>query len=451
VTHTDAAARPDSTARADSNAGAAGGTRLRVRTVAVDETAPLVPRLDPRHPLLWMRRGEGLIGIGEALRIETSGATRIEDAASAWRAVAAAADVDDRVGLPGSGLVAFGAIAFADESAATSVLVVPEIVLGRRDGRAWVTRIERADAASEPPAPVELPAPAPKRDVPRVRFDPGSVPPEAYTAAVAEAVRRIDAGEFEKVVLARELRGSLQEDAGLRAALAKLADDYPDTWVFAVDGLIGASPETLVRVDHGTVSARVLAGTASRGADAASDRTQAARLAASHKDLAEHALAVESAVLTLAPHTARLDASPEPFTLQLPNLWHLATDLKGTLGDGSSSLELVRAMHPTAAVAGTPRDVALRAIAELEGFDRGRYAGPVGWVDADGDGEWAIALRCAQVEPDGTVRAYAGCGIVHDSVAAEELAETDMKFRPIVEAFGAPPPSPPVPSVPPVE
>ncbi|MGR2752130.1 isochorismate synthase [Agromyces arachidis] len=435
MTRTDAAARP-----------AATDTRLRVRTVAVDETAPLVPRLDPRHPLLWMRRGEGIIGLGEALRIETRGPDRIEEAARAWRRLADAADLDDRVGLPGSGLVAFGAIAFADESAATSVLVVPEIVLGRREGRAWVTRIEVLDAASAGPAPpVELPEPAPKRQVPRVRFSPGALPPEAYTAAVDEAVRRIDDARFEKVVLARQLVGELHEGAGLRAALAKLADDYPDTWVFAVDGLIGASPETLVRVDHGTVSARVLAGTASRGADAASDRDRAARLAASHKDLAEHALAVESAVATLAPHTARLDASPEPFTLQLPNLWHLATDLKGTLGDGSSSLDLVRAMHPTAAVAGTPREVALATIAELEGFDRGRYAGPVGWIDGDGDGEWAIALRCAQVHPDGRVEAYAGCGIVHDSVPGDELAETAMKFRPIVEAFGGPPPSPPVP------
>jgi menaquinone-specific isochorismate synthase len=436
VTRTDAAAPP------------AADTRLRVRTVPVDETAPLVPRLDPRHPLLWMRRGEGMIGLGEVLRIETAGPDRVERAADGWRRLAAAADVDDRVGLPGSGLVAFGAIAFADESAATSVLVVPEIVLGRRDGRAWVTRIELLDAtsaAAAPAAPVEMPEPSPKRDVPRVRFEPGAMPPSAYTAAVGEAVRRIDDGLFEKVVLAREITGELHEDAGLRAALAKLADEYPDTWVFAVDGLIGASPETLVRVDHGTVSARVLAGTASRGRDATADREQAARLASSHKDLAEHALAVESAVATLAPHTARLDASPEPFTLQLPNLWHLATDLKGTLGDGSSSLDLVAAVHPTAAVAGTPREVALRAIAELEGFDRGRYAGPVGWIDADGDGEWAIALRCAQVSPDGTVRAYAGCGIVHDSVPADELAETDMKFRPIVEAFGAPPPSPPIP------
>ncbi|SFR69098.1 isochorismate synthase [Agromyces sp. CF514] len=424
-------------------------SRLVVRTEPVDELAPLIPRADPRHPLLWMRRGEGIVGLGETLRIETSGVDRVADAAAVWTELSADADIDDRVGLPGTGLVAFGAFAFADESASTSVLVVPELVLGRRDGRAWVTRIalaERDDDASAhgddgsadaaASVEVEIPEPAPRRRVPRVTFSPGAVPPERYEAAVAEAVRRIDGGELAKVVLARELVGELHEEDGLRATIHRLAEDYPDTWVFAVDGLIGASPETLVRVDHGTVSARVLAGTSARGAGEASDRERAVALSESAKDRAEHALAVASAVKRLEPHTARLDTSPEPFTLQLPNLWHLATDLKGTLGDGSSALDLVRAVHPTAAVAGTPRRVALSVLAELEGFDRGRYAGPVGWVDGDGDGEWAIALRCAQIDPDGTVRAYAGCGIVHDSVPADELAETVMKFRPIVEAFG---------------
>ena len=425
----------------DASASHAAHPRLIVRTEPAEELAPLIPRADPRHPLLWMRRGEGIVGLGETVRIETSGPSRVEDAAAAWTSLAALADVDDRVGLPGTGLVAFGAFAFADDSASTSVLVVPELVLGRRDGRAWITRIalatgdsEEADAAAS--VALEIPEPTPKRRVPRVTFSPGAVPPDDYETAVAEAVRRIDAGEFEKVVLARQLLGELHEEDGLRAVINRLAEDYPDTWVYAVDGLIGASPETLVRVDHGTVSARVLAGTTSRGAGEASDRERAAALTSSAKDLAEHALAVASAVKRLAPHTARLDASPEPFTLQLPNLWHLATDLKGTLGDGSSSLDLVQAVHPTAAVAGTPRRVALRVLAELEGFDRGRYAGPVGWIDGDGDGEWAIALRCAQVDPNGTVAAYAGCGIVHDSVPADELAETVMKFRPIVEAFG---------------
>ncbi|WP_395244507.1 isochorismate synthase MenF [Agromyces sp. MMS24-K17] len=422
--------------------------RLSVRTVAVDETEPLIPRTDPRNPLVWLRRGEGIVGLGEVLRIEASGPDRVDDAAAAWQALAERANVHDHVGLPGTGLVAFGAFAFADDSEVPSVLIVPELVLGRRDGRAWVTRISLSTGDDEQAEPSsdgrgrrasdepEIPEPAPKRRVPHVEFRPGTMTPERYEGAVAEAVRRIDAGEFEKAVLARQLVGELHEDDGLRATINRLAEDYPDTWVFAVDGLIGASPETLVRVDHGQVSARVLAGTTDRGAGEASDRDRAAALLDSAKDRAEHALAVASAVKRLEPHTARLDTSPEPFTLQLPNLWHLATDLKGTLGDGASSLDLVRAVHPTAAVGGTPRKVALAVIAELEGFDRGRYAGPVGWVDGDGDGEWAIALRCAQVDPDGTVTAYAGCGIVHDSVPASELAETVIKFKPIVEAFG---------------
>lgn len=436
------------------------GLEVHTSSVGLEQVDPLIRRLDPRHPLIWMRRGDGIIGIGELLRIETHGPDRVADGARTWGALVARTSIDDRVGLPGTGLVAFGAFAFADESAATSVLVVPELVLGRREGRAWITRISarseapaeaiaggvaslgRTKAAAARPSSVvsapglAIPAPEPRRAVPRVAFTPDALPPDAFRAAVAEAVRRIDGGELEKVVLARTLVGELQENAGLRAVLDRLTEDYPDTWVFAVDGLIGASPETLVRVDHGTVSARVLAGTAPRGAGEASDREHAAALAASPKNLAEHALAVASAVQTLAPHTARLDTSPEPFTLRLPNLWHLATDLKGTLGDGSSALDLVRAVHPTAAVAGTPRSAALRTLAELEGFDRGRYAGPVGWIDGDGDGEWAIALRCAEVAHDGRVTAYAGCGIVHDSVPEDEFAETVMKFRPIVEAFG---------------
>jgi menaquinone-specific isochorismate synthase len=124
-----------------------------------------------------------------------------------------------------------------------------------------------------------------------------------------------------------------------------------------------------------------------------------------------------------------------PFTLKLPNLWHLATDIEMQLGDDASALDLVAALHPTAAVAGSPRDAALELIAELEPFDRGRYAGPVGWIDHDGDGEWVIALRCARIDDDGSLTAYAGAGIVIDSDPDSELAETRMKFRPIADAL----------------
>jgi menaquinone-specific isochorismate synthase len=400
---------------------------LTVETQAIDDIRPLVPLVDPRHPLVFVRRGQGIAGLGEALRLEFSGPTRMTDAAAAWKRIAAAARVTDPLALPGTGLVALGAFAFSDSSAETSVLVVPSVVIGRRDGVSWITRVD-CDAP--------LPAERPFGDEFRIVFRAGSLEGERYVAAVDSAVRRLRAGELSKVVLARDLVGHLPDGGDLRLVLAGLALGYPDCWTFAVDGLIGSSPETLVRADHGSVSARVLAGSAPRGTDALADQDAAAALATSTKDLDEHEYALQSLLTALRPHSRNVTTSELPFTLKLPNLWHLASDVEGELTDGSSSLDLIAALHPTAAVAGTPTDRALTVIDELEPFDRRRYAGPVGWVGADGDGEWAIALRSAQVDDDGTITAWAGAGIVADSVAEQELAETKMKFRPIVEAFG---------------
>jgi menaquinone-specific isochorismate synthase len=190
-----------------------------------------------------------------------------------------------------------------------------------------------------------------------------------------------------------------------------------------------------VSVDAGSVTARVLAGSAARGLDAASDQEAATALAVSTKDQDEHRYAVQNVLASLRSHSANVMASEMPFTLKLPNVWHLASDIEGELTDGSTSLDLIESLHPTAAVAGTPTADALRIIDELEHFDRGRYAGPVGWVGADGDGEWAVALRSAQFDSDGRVTAYAGAGIVAESVPERELLETRMKFRPIVEAL----------------
>ncbi|BDZ45604.1 hypothetical protein GCM10025866_15130 [Naasia aerilata] len=155
----------------------------------------------------------------------------------------------------------------------------------------------------------------------------------------------------------------------------------------------------------------------------------------SAKDLDEHEYAVVSVLSALAPFVHDVWASPAPFPLRLPNVWHLASDVEGQLAGGTSVLRLLEALHPTAAVAGSPTDEALDLIRELEPFDRGRYAGPVGWVDAAGDGEWAVALRSAQVEADGRVTAYAGAGIVAGSDPDRELAETSLKLRPITDAF----------------
>jgi menaquinone-specific isochorismate synthase len=402
-------------------------TDLTVETRRTDPVASLIPFADPTHPLLMLRRGDGIAGLGEALRLEFNGPTRLVDAAAAWREVAASAQVDDEVKIGGSGLVAFGAFAFDDASSRKSVLIVPEVVIGRRDGIGWVTRVNGATT------PVIASALGSEY---RLSLHPGALAPDAYQGAVATAVSRILAGGLQKVVLARDLVGHVPEGADLRRVLLELALGYPDTWTFSVDRHLGSSPETLVRVHAGDVTARVLAGSHARGGDAEADAAAALELATSTKDLDEHRFAVESVLAALRPHGPGITATELPFTLKLPNLWHLASDVHGSLSDGSGALDLVAALHPTAAVAGTPKATALTTIRELEPFDRGRYGGPVGWVDQYGDGKWAISLRSAEVDEDGTLTAYAGAGIVADSVPARELAETTLKFRPIVEAFG---------------
>jgi menaquinone-specific isochorismate synthase len=406
---------------------------LSVQTQVIDDVGPLIALLDAREPLLWMRRGFGLVGLGCALRLEFAGASRLADAAAAWRQIAARASVVDPLGTPGTGLVALGSFAFSDRSGATSVLIIPSIVIGRRAGRSWITRIgaDTLPAAPDLTRLKEQDEPV----TPATQFQPGRLSPDGYLAAVTVAIERIRRRELSKAVLARDLVGQLPPGVDLRGAIDVLGSGYPDCWTYAVDGLIGSSPETLVSVDHGTASARVLAGSAARGADAASDQDAAVALAPSAKDQDEHEYAVQNVLASLRRHSADVTASEVPFTLKLPNLWHLASDVEGTLVDGSTSLDLLTALHPTAAVAGTPTAAALAIIEKLEPFDRGRYAGPVGWVGADGDGEWAIALRCAQVAADGTVTAHAGAGIVAESIAEHELVETRMKFRPIVEAF----------------
>jgi menaquinone-specific isochorismate synthase len=410
--------------------------RLRVVTREVAALDEVLTFADPSNPVYWARRADAMAAFGEAVVLRSDASA--SELGSQWRALAAQAEVDDPVGLPGTGLVAFGSFPFDPHSAAPRILRIPAVIVGRRGDRSWVTRILRAD---EPDAGDVEALP------PRTEYGPywsGSLGPGAldhagYQAAVRGGLAAIAAGEVSKVVLARELAGSLPSGSDLRRLARALASGYPDCWTYAVDGIIGASPETLVTVSGGTVTARVLAGTAPRGADADADTAASLALATSAKDQDEHLYAVQSVLASLRPHTSALAASEQPFTLKLPNVFHLATDVEGELSGGASALDLVAALHPTAAVAGTPTDAALRVIRRLEPFDRGRYAGPVGWVDANGDGEWAIALRCAQFELGASegipLRAHAGAGIVAGSDPEAELLETRVKFRPIVDAL----------------
>jgi menaquinone-specific isochorismate synthase len=413
---------------------------LVVRTVELElpAEASLLDLLPEDHPVTWLRRGDGLVGCGVAAQLRPSGASRFEEANSWWRDLTARAIVRSDVDEPGSGLVAFGTFAFADEPG-DSTLVVPEVILGRRGDTAWLTTVSsvggldqldrRLELATNPPAPVDI------------HFTDGALNGQQWMGVVAEAVRRINAGDLEKVVLARDLVATAAEPIDVRWPLRRLATDYPTCWTFHVDGIFGATPELYVRRELGLVTSRVLAGTIRRTGDDAHDLALAARLARSSKDLEEHEYAVRSVAEALEPHCSSMNVPEAPFVLHLPNVMHLATDVAGVAHDSATvtSLELAAALHPSAAVGGTPTGVATELIAQIEGMDRGRYAGPVGWMNADGDGEWGIALRSGVISGN-TVRLYAGCGIVADSDPEAELAETQGKFVPVRDALSGPDP-----------
>jgi menaquinone-specific isochorismate synthase len=337
--------------------------------------------------------------------------------------------VRDEAAMPGSGLIAFGSFAYADDPGA-SVLVVPEVVVGRRGSTAWVTTIGRGSVS---PTPRVAPTAPPTRPA-GAAFSDGAMSGADWERVVTDAVSRIKAGSLDKVVLARDLVADLDAPLDVRAPLSLLAERYPACWTFHVRGLFGSTPEMLVRRERGLVASRVLAGTIRRTGDDAHDLGLAAALARSSKDLEEHEFAVRSVAQALAPHCTSMNVPEAPFVLHLPNVMHLATDVTGVLGDAASSLALAAALHPSAAVGGTPTADAVALIGEIERLDRGRYAGPVGWIDAEGDGEWGIALRSAEFE--GTrVRLFAGCGIVADSYPADELAEAAAKFIPVRDAL----------------
>ncbi len=395
-----------------------------VRSQPVDLVGTLLHRLPHAgDALAWVRDGTGLVGWGEAARLELTGPDRFTVARDWWRDLVAHAEVDDEVGVRGSGPVAFGSFAFRDDE--PSVLVVPEVVLGRSGGHTWLTTV------GEPP---RLASPEPVRPTRGLRYAHGELPVTDFRAAVEAAVRRIDAGELDKVVLAHDLLAVAEDDIDVRAVLAGLAAGNPGCWTFAVDGLVGATPELLVSRTGDRVFSRVLAGTTARGGNAAADTARVDALLHSAKDLAEHRFAVESLVASLAAHVRDLVVPPEPHPLELSNVTHLATDVVATLDDGSDVLDLLAAVHPTAAVGGTPSGVALGVLAELEPMNRGRYTGPVGWVDARGDGEWGIALRCAQLDGP-TARLFAGGGIVAGSDPDDEVLEAQAKLLPMREAL----------------
>jgi menaquinone-specific isochorismate synthase len=397
----------------------------------VPDPGDLLERIPQPDVVAWVHHGAGLVGWGEAVRVTLPAGDDRFTAGEKWlRSVFDAAEVDDRVRVRGSGPVAFGTFTF-DASSDGSVLIVPRTVLGRDGrGRAWLTTVtERGEdpATQPPPANPGLAAPT------SLSWRDGSLPGPRWEQAVAEAVAAIRAGALRKVVLARDVFATADEPIDARVLLRRLALRYPDCFTFSCDGMIGATPELLVRRAGNQVSALVLGGTLPRGADPAQDEALGEELLASAKNNEEHAYAVDSIREALGPLCDTLDVEARPSLLKFPNLQHLGTQVRGILADHMaprSALALAAVVHPPAAVCGTPPGTALELIRDLEHMDRERYAGPVGWVDANGNGEWGIALRCGQLSGR-TARLFAGCGIVAGSEPAAELAETLVKLQPM--------------------
>ncbi|WP_284984890.1 isochorismate synthase [Arthrobacter sp. efr-133-TYG-118] len=466
---------------------------LRTLTVPldVDSSSGGLPSFLVRDDVLcWSRRENGLVGFGEIARFTASGPDRFLEADIWWRHLVIEADVTDPLEIPGTGPVAFGSFAFSRTSAFESRLILPEIVVGIRDGQSWLTQLtlddvelteagalaalavwlSPADGESEEREPADggltaaggsgvvhptnshllsfrsliATTNASQLGDGKVTLESGSLSETAWKQAVAEGVAEIRTGKLEKLVLARDVVATLPDGVNAAKVLRQLASRYRECWTYGVDGLVGATPEMLIQVEGRTAQARVLAGTLDRrdaeGVDGSPMEYAERVLAGSEKQRHEHEIAIQSLTTQLAPFSEAMNAHSEPFILELPNVWHLASDVKAELADIEghvpTCLALINALHPTAAVCGTPTLVAGELIRELEHLDRGPYAGPVGWLDAAGNGEWGIALRGAIIESPTTVRLYAGCGIVEGSVPDAELAETWAKFRPMLESLG---------------
>jgi menaquinone-specific isochorismate synthase len=400
---------------------------LTVKTVSMADPGDLLSGLPSPAVSAWIHQGDGLVGWGEAARLTIPAGEDRFAAGEKWLAeLFDAARVTDEVEVPGTGPVAFGSFTF-DPASDGSVLIVPAVITGRRSGMAWRTTITADSTTTE--SSLELPAsPA------EMRWSDGSLTAPQWEQVVAAAVARIKAGELHKVVLARDLQANASADIDVRVLLARLAARSPGCYTFACAGLVGATPELLIQRKGRDVRSLVLAGTVARGGSKADDDALSAALLGSAKNAEEHRYSVESVRDLLSPLCGELAVDPAPYLLQMPDYQHLATSVSGVLARDASALALAASLHPTAAICGTPTEVALELIRELERMDRGRYSGPVGWVDARGNGEWGIALRCGEI--DGSrARLFAGCGIVAGSQPEAELAETETKFRPMRRAL----------------
>jgi menaquinone-specific isochorismate synthase len=439
--------RPPSTAEAAQLTAAT--TRLAGYGTGTDVAELDVLAAAGSDGVLWHHEDYGLAGRGVALRIDLPrGLTDPAAVAGVASTLAAIRRAGDLTG-PGTGPVAFGALPFARDAAGT--LVVPRVVIGRRGGEAWVTTIAGPDD-SEPTAAL---ADRMAADAFGGFTDPRPAPSEftltsvldhdVWREIVAGALARIGDGALGKVVLARRVAIRANRPFVIPDVLSRLRALYPTCMIFRIGGFLGASPELLIERHGDRVASHPLAGTIGRSGDLATDEAHIAGLLASAKQRREHAYVIDDLRRNLGPLCVSLDVPDKPTVLELRNVCHLATRLSGLLSPGPgqagpdvpTALQLVATVHPTPAVGGTPTGEAVAYIGAVEGFDRGRYAGPVGWMDAHGDGSWAIGLRSADVDGD-RASIYAGVGLVAGSRPGSELEETQLKLQALLAAMVRP-------------
>ncbi len=403
-------------------------TLIPVTTTHLGEHLPLLDLLPDSHPVAWVRAGEGLVGWGIHATTTVSGPRRFTEARNWWLQQLESFAVTNSVHGSGTGPILFASFSFSDDD--ESVLTIPQVIVGKKSDKSWITWI---GTSAQP----ELALTAPTLTSNSIIWDDNEGADSAWKAGVSTAVGRIQNGALDKVVLARDFTGHSQNDIEPRTILKKLAAEYPSTWSFAVAGLVGATPELLLRLTRKMVTSRVLAGTIRKTGDDERDLALAASLARSSKDLEEHEYAVRSVADALEPFCTSTNVPESPYVLHLANVMHLATDVTGALAEKLAHVDaftILEQLHPSAAVCGTPYKQASELIDEIEVISRGRYAGPVGWIDAAGDGELGIALRCGQIE-DNSIRIFAGCGIVSGSDPEKELAESEAKFVPMRSAL----------------
>lgn len=378
----------------------------------------------------WIRSGDGLMGFGEYKKIELTGEDRFEKAKAWWQTQLSEFKIQNNVHGSGTGPILFGSFSFDPNE--KSILVIPKIILGKKAGKSWVTWIGDNTQPNFSTLSKSLPGG-------EITWSDGALSESQWKDQVSFAVDSIKQNKLEKVVLARDQVAASTVAINTRGLLQRLEIEYPSTWLFLVDGLIGATPELLVRLSKSLVTSRVLAGTIRKTGNEDRDLALAASLAKSSKDLEEHEYAVRSVADALAPFCSSTNVPESPFVLHLSNVMHLATDVTGVLNDSAKQADiftLIQQLHPSAAVCGTPTSAAKKFIIDFEKMNRERYAGPVGWIDANGDGEIAIALRCGQLSQDNkSIRIFAGCGVVAGSDPVNELAESQAKLMPMRTAL----------------